>query len=60
MISPVFRISTKHNTWYYQEFGPDSMNPLEKTTFRLYDSNGDFVAEFDKYEDMIQRIKSET
>lgn len=52
MISEVRKIISNHATWYYQEFGPDSLNPNEETAFRLYRSDGDFVKEFTSYEAM--------
>ena len=52
MICKPVKMNLNGRDWYYQEFGPDSLNPNEETVFRLYDSNGDFVKEFGSYESM--------
>ena len=52
MISNPIKIRVNGRLWYYQKFGPDSLNLDEETAYRLYDDNGDFVAEFRDYESM--------
>lgn len=55
MISKVEKISIGNTDWYYQEFTPD--NPQDEYAVNLYDSKGDFVREFDSYEEMARWVE---
>ena len=53
MISEVMEMTRNGLKWFYQEFDrPDGQ--LEAVN--LYDENGDFVGEFNSYEDMTAYI----
>lgn len=53
-ITKVERISRNGRNWFYQEFDRYD-GQLEAVN--LYDENGDFVEEFNSYEDMTAYIE---
>lgn len=55
MISKPKKISVGNKDWYYQEFTPDS--PQEEYAVNLYDSNGDFVQEFNSFDCMARWVE---
>ena len=51
MICKGKKIEVNGFTWYFQEFIEG-----DKHEFNLYDSDGDFVAEFDSMEEMMRFV----
>lgn len=51
MICKDKKIEINGFTWYFQEFIEG-----DKHEFNLYDSDGDFVAEFDSMEEMMRFV----
>ena len=51
MICKDKKIEVNGFTWYFQEFIEG-----DKHEFNLYDSDGDFVAEFDSMEEMMRFV----
>lgn len=54
MIHPVQQITVNGVRWFYQEFSPDAL--CDDSGFNLYNSAGDFVAEFDALNAMLSWI----
>ena len=54
MISEVMEMTRNGLKWFYQEF---DRHDGQLEAVNLYDSNGDFVREFDSYEDMTAYIE---
>lgn len=48
------KLTHNNRTFYHQDFTPDNINPDE--AYRLYDQDGDFIAEFETFQALIDYV----